>query len=172
MARVRMEEVSILKTWDDANLTLADIGEYERVIAGIEAKMQEEIAAAKAAAEIAAEPWLKRIESMKKQLQLFANAHTDDLGKAKTKAMTFGKLGFRKSTKVILPKGKTEIEDIVQKLKKLGMKDCLVPQPDKIDKKKLGKYSETQVSAVGAKLEIKDVFWYEVDKEQLQEGAK
>jgi hypothetical protein len=133
--------------------------------------MQTEIDAAKLAASVAAEPHQKRIKHLEAQLKMFADDHAADLGKKKTKFLSFGKLGFRKSSAVTLPKDKDKLAEIVRKIKAQGMSDCLVPQPDKIDKEKMKKYPGAKIKAVGAVFKEDDTFWYEVDKENLLEDT-
>ena len=49
------------------------------------------------------------------------------------------------------------------------MTECVVYPEPKIDKDALKKYSTTEIADVGAKLEVEDVFGYEVDEEALAE---
>lgn len=171
MARIRMPERCDLSSWDDVNLSLAEIGELQRSIEAIGADMQQTIDDAKLAAKIAIEPHQKRIAYLENQMKMFTNNHVVELGKKKTMFLSFGKLGFRRSTSVILPKDKNKLAEIVRKLKAHGMKDCLVPQPEKINKTKLKKYPETKIRAVGATYEDGDTFWFEVDKEKLEDAS-
>lgn len=168
MARVRMPDVCTLNSWDDVNLTLADIAELQREIQTIAANMQQSIDDAKLAAEIATEPIQKKIENLKAQMKVFANDHVIELGKRKTKFLSFGKLGFRKSASVELPKDKNKLAEIIRNIKAYKMNDCLVPQPEKIDKAKLKKYPEDKIRAVGASYTDGDTFWFEVAKEKLE----
>lgn len=39
------------------------------------------------------------------------------MGKTKTRALTFGEVGFRLSTSVSLPRAKEKIEEIIRRLK-------------------------------------------------------
>jgi phage host-nuclease inhibitor protein Gam len=170
MARVRMPDKCDLANWDDVNLTLAEIGELERKLTDIETKMQKKIDDAKLDASVETEPHQKRIKELEKQLKMFVDDHAADFGKKKTKFLSFGKLGYRESSSVKLPKDKDKLEEIIRKIKAHGMSDCLVVQPDKIDKEQMKKYSAEKIKAVGAVLKVGDTFWYEVDKEKLAEG--
>ena len=51
-----------------------------------------------------------------------------------------------------------------------GMKECVVYPEPKIDKEATKKYSPGEIAAVGAKLEVEDVFGYEVDEAALGES--
>lgn len=167
MARVRMEKKCILKNWDDVNLYLAEIGEQERKIEQIQSDMQAEIDEAKLKADDAAKPCQKRISELSEQINMFADENISDLNGKKTKTMTFGSVGYRKSTKIGLPRAAAKVAAIISKLRLNGMTDCIVIPPEKIDKDALKKYSPDKITKVGANLVVEDVFWYEVDKEQL-----
>lgn len=171
MARVRMPDKCDLANWDDVNITLAEIGELQRKIETVEAAMQQQIDDAKLAADDAAAPHKARIEQLAQQIKLYTDDHADEMGGKKTKALTFGQLGYRKSTKVTLPKAAAKIAEIINNLKARGMGDCVIAPPPKIDKEALKKYPVSDVVAAGAGIKVDDVFWYEVDREKL-DGVK
>lgn len=168
MARVRMPDHP-LNSWDDVNLCLAEIGECQRKVEAIEAEMQRKIDEAKLAANIDAEPYTQRIAKLELQIKGYVDVHSEDMGKKKTMSLQFGQTGYRKSTKVILPKAAAKIATIVQALRARGMSDCIVSPPPKVNKEALKKYPADEILAVGANIKIDDVFWYEVDRESLLE---
>lgn len=170
MARVRIEEKCELKDWNDVNLCLAEIGEKQRDIEKIGAEMQQAIDNAKLAADVAADPHQKRIAQLEHQINLYTDEHASEMGGKKTKTLTFGQIGYRKSTKILLPKAAAKMAEIIRKLKDHGMGDCIVAPPEKIDKEILKKYPAADITASGAGLKVEDVFWYEVDRERLAEG--
>lgn len=169
MARVRMPEKCELKSWDEVDLYLAEIGEKQRCIECIEAKMQEKIDAAKLEADDAAAAHRNRIAQLETQIKLYTEENASDMGGKKTKVLTFGQLGYRRSTKVMLPKAAAKLAEIISALKGRGMTDCVVTPLPKIDKDVLKKYPANDITAVGAGLKVEDVFWYEVDREKLAE---
>uniref|UniRef100_UPI003D08A498 host-nuclease inhibitor Gam family protein n=1 Tax=Caloranaerobacter sp. DY30410 TaxID=3238305 RepID=UPI003D08A498 len=81
----------------------------------------------------------------------------------KTKVLNFGRTGFRKSTKIVLRK----VENVIKNLKALNMLDCIKVK-ESVNKEVLKKYSDEEIARVGAIKKVEDVFWYEVDREQLQ----
>ncbi len=169
MARKRIIEKCELKTWEDVDLYLAEISENERSINTIESDMQNGIDELKLAADLAAKTHIDRIAHLESQINLFADTHTEDLGGKKTIMLTFGQLGYRKSTSVTLPK---DVTKIIIELKSRGMNDCIITPPEKVDKEKLKKYPASDITAAGASLKVKDVFWYETAKETLSGDAK
>ena len=101
-------------------------------------------------------------------IQSFAVAHMDDLGGKKSKALTFGTISFRKSTRIRLPKAREKVAGIVARLRSLGMLDCIsVPEPT-VNREALKKYSAEQIALTGATLTVEDVFGYEIDEEKIK----
>ena len=93
-----------------------------------------------------------------------------DMDGKKTKTLNFGAVGFRKSTKIKLPKAPTKLAEIIQLLRSKGMDDCVKTPAPSVDKDALRKYPTQDIVAVGASIEVDDVFWYEPDREKLERG--
>ena len=165
MARRKVTCALQLENWQQADDTLRQIGEDRRDLAAIETVMNERIADAKADAEAKGRPIKDHITMLEQALREFAMLHRADLGKAKSRTLTFGKVGFRQSTP--LPRGVEKIKTIIEELLRRGMKECVVYPEPKIDKDALKKYSAGEIAEVGAKLEVEDVFGYDVDEEAL-----
>ena len=169
MARNRVPNAPQLASWQEADEALRQIGENRRDLSAIENVMNERIAVAKADAEAKARPLKDQITMLETSLRDFTQAHQADMGNAKSRVLTFGKVGFRLTKRVSLPKGAEKIAAIVEALTKRGMLECVNYPPAKIDKDALKKYSEEEIAAVGAKLEVEDVFGYEIDEAALPE---
>lgn len=169
MARVRIPDQPVLKNWDDVDLTLKEIGECQLAVERIEADMNERISDIKLAAEMDAKPQKERIKLLELQMKEFVEANREDLGNKKTKEINFGKTGFRKSTKITLPRAVAKLAEVIRRLKEHGMTDCVVQPPEKIDKDNLKKYPENDILKVGATLTVEDTFWYEVDRDRLSD---
>jgi len=168
MPRVRLEG-TVLRSWDDVNLNLREIGECQLAVEAIEAELTEKIHDLKLDAEMRAKPLRDRVKKLEVEIKEFTEAHRDDLGKKKTMFLNFGKLGFRKSTRIQLPRAATKLAEIIKKLKACGMTDCIVQPPEKVDKDALKKYPTAEILRVGAGVVEEDVFWYEWDRERLQD---
>lgn len=167
MARRKVICALQLENWQQADDALRQIGENRRDLASIETMMNERIADAKADAEAKGRPIKDHIAMLEQALREFAMLHRADLGKAKSRTLTFGKVGFRQSTRLTLPRGVEKVKTIIEELLRRGMKECVVYPEPKIDKDALKKYSAGEIAEVGAKLEVEDVFGYDVDEEAL-----
>ena len=82
----------------------------------------------------------------------------------KTKSLTFGSLGFRKSTSIIVKKAKA----VLVALRAYGMDDCINVK-ETVNKEALRQYSDDKIAAVGCVKKVDDVFWYEPDYEKLEQ---
>ena len=81
--------------------------------------------------------------------------------------LNHGSVGFRQSTKVVLSK----VEQILEKLKKFKMDDCINVK-ETVNKDVLRKYPADDILKVGGSLKVEDVFWYETDREELEDVSK
>lgn len=169
--RRRVQGVVPYKNWEEADEGLRVIGEAQREIEKINHAMQEKIDNAKEEAAAAAAPYQTVIKESEQRLKKFAEGATDDMDGKKSRELNYGFLGFRKSTKLTLPRGARLVAEIIAKLRKRGMTDCIITPPEKINKDALKKYPANDVIEVGAGLDVQDTFWYETKRDVVQEQA-
>lgn len=167
MKRVKVEGPKAYATWEEADEALRQIGEAQRAIEAEEHKMQEQIDLAKERAAAASQPYQALIGDLEQRLAVFAEVNRDDLGVRKSRELNYGMLGYRKSTKVVLPRGAAKVLEIIKKLRDRGMGDCVITPAERVDKDALKKYPPNDIVDIGASLEVKDAFWYEVKREAL-----
>lgn len=168
MARKRVFEAPSLKTWEDVNDALRQIAEAQIALGDIESTMQKQIVGAQKTAEQESKPHKDHIAKLEREIKDFVEDHRADMGKAKSKALTFGEVSFRLSTVVSLPRAKEKLDEIIRRLKARKMTDCIVIE-EKVSKENLKKYGEDTVNAVGATWKQKDVFGYEVNLARLEQ---
>lgn len=168
MARKRVIEAPSLKSWEDVNDALRQIAEAQIALGDIESDMQKQILGAQQIAESESKPYNDSIAKLEREIKEFVSDHREDLGKLKSKTLTFGEVGFRLSTSVVLPRAKEKLEEIIRRLKARQMTDCIVVE-EKISKDNLKKYGKDTVAAVGATWKQKDVFGYEVNIAKLEQ---
>lgn len=164
MGRTRVPETNALQSWDDVNQTLMEIADAEIRLAQIEGDMNIQINDVKEAAEQVSAPIKARIEQLGRQLKEFAELNRPDFGKAKSKVLTFGELGWRHSTSVVIKPAL--VERVIGNLQRLGMEDC-IKITEAVNKDVLKTYPEEQIIQAGAALRKSDTFWYETNKQQL-----
>lgn len=168
MARKKIESLIKLHGWEECDEALREIGEHTRDLTMIDNAMNEQMATAKAVAADKARPLHEKVAQLELALEDYATAHRSDMGKAKSKALNFGIISFRRSTKISLPSAAEKVAAIIAKLRQLGMDECVVEPPAKVDKDALRKYGADKVAEVGGTLISKDVFGYEVIQETTE----
>lgn len=165
MPRKRMNPTT-LAGWDEVDACLKHIGEVDRELALLEAGQQEAIDAIKAETKAAAEPLLARKAGLELAIQQYCEANRAEFVKAKTRELTFGSVGFRLSTRVVIKR----VADTLQALKDLDLKHCIRTR-EECDKEAMKSLPLETLHAVGAALKQEDGFGYEVKREALQEAA-
>jgi phage host-nuclease inhibitor protein Gam len=167
MARKHIVEVPALKSWEEVDKALREIAENQIALQDIESEMQRQIIGVKKIAEQDSKRYNDRIAKVERDIKEFVEDHRDELGKAKTKALNFGEVGYRLSTSISIPKAKEKIADIIRKFKARGMNDCIIVKED-ISRENLKKYGEDTVNAVGATWKQKDTFGYDIYIDKLE----
>ncbi|WP_270815191.1 host-nuclease inhibitor Gam family protein [Hungatella effluvii] len=167
MARKRIVDAPVLKSWADVDAALHEIAEKEITLGDIEGDMNKQINGIKKIAEQDAKPHQDRIDKLSKDIKEFVEDHRAELGNKKTQILNFGSCGFRQSTNISVPKAKEKLEELIRKLKARKMSECIITK-ETVDKEALRKYGEDTVNAVGAGWKQKDVFWYETAREKFE----
>lgn len=165
MARKRLSATT-LESWSDVDACLKAIGEVDRELGLLEAAQQEQIDAIKAGTKTAAEPLQNKKAALELAIQQYAEANRGEFVKAKTKELTFGSVGFRLSSKVVIK----NLGNTLQALKDFGLISCIRIK-EECDKEAMKNLPLETLHAVGANLKQEDAFGYEIKREQLQEVA-
>lgn len=167
MARIKpKDKLPQLTSWDDVDLALCEIAEHERAIAATQRHMQQIIDDAKLAAKDESDPHTAAIDALGQQIKEFAERNRENMDK-KTKPLMFGNVGFRKSTKMIVPRDPGRVADIIRLLRALGWHDCVKVEAPTINKEALRTHPVEDVIKVGISVEVTDDFWLETKKEPI-----
>lgn len=162
MARKRIESEPVLKSWDEVNAHLKEIGELQIEVSDINNVMNLDLNKIKEAAEELAKPLENRIALLEKEIKEYTEAHRTELT-SKSKRFTFGVVGFRQSSKIVID----NIQNTIQAIMARGMNDCIKGKPQ-IDRKKLANYPDETLAAVGAIRKTGECFGYDVNYEQIK----
>lgn len=158
-----MEE-PVIKSWEEVDATLKKIRDAEIELELTEADMGKRIAEIRQECEEKAQPFRDKIKQHELAIKEYVTLNKADL-KGKSREMAFGRVGFRLSTKLQLPKA---VDKVIEQLYKLGMGDC-VNVKQTVNKDILKTYDETTILQVGGALKKEDAFWYETNREELKE---
>lgn len=164
MARKRIEGTQF-STWDDVDQALKQIGEIDRELGLLESVHNEAVDALKAKAKQNAEPLQTRRANLELAMKEFVEANRAEFAKTKTKMLTFGSVGFRLSSKVLVKR----VADTLQALKDLGLHGC-IRLKEELDKEAMKNLAEETLVNVGASLKTENTFGYEVKRDELVEA--
>ena len=163
MARKRIEGTR-LTSWDQVDESLKAIGCIDREVGYMEAFANGQIDQVKADAKKAAAPLLDKKTGLELAVKEFCEANRAEFAKVKTRELTFGSVGFRISTKVIVKR----VADTLQALKDLGLKACIRIK-EELDKEAMKNLSTETLAQVGAGLKTENAFGYEINQEKIKE---
>ena len=155
---------------EEADVMLSEIATRKRSLELIKAGLNESVDAlkVKAAAEIA--PLSQEVEVLEQALARFVEANKDTLfAKTKSRALTFGEIGFRTSTKAALLNRKWTWERVLAALKDKAL-GCIRTK-EEVDKDALRALKPEDLEAVGVKLHKDDGFYYELKEETVGADA-
>lgn len=161
MKRTRIETPH-LKSWQEVNDALRCIAEAQNEIAIVESGMNMQIDAIKEAHEAKIKEYKEEIKRQELLIKEYTTDRRDELN-GKSMDLTFGKVGFRKSTKLILPKA---LDRVISSLRKNGMEACIIVK-ETVNKDVLKTYPEEDILQVGGSLKVEDTFWYETKAVEL-----
>ncbi len=161
-ARKRIEGTQ-LQGWDDVDATLAQIGQADRELQLIEAAANERIEGCKQAMKQAAQPVLDRKAALELAVKEYCDANRAEFAKVKTKTLTFGEVGYRTSTKIMIKR----VAETLQALKDLAFAACIRTKEEP-DKEAMKALTDEQLAEVGAARKVENVFGYTINQERLQ----
>ena len=154
-------QVGKIETLDQANMVLKEIGLLEKELEGIDSDAHKQIAEIKADAAKQGEVIRKRIVDASARLGAFAEYNRDDLFKdRKSVQLSFGSFGYRKSTSISVKKTTLEL------LKKLNMTNCIMTKEEP-SKEAMSDLDDETLAQVDAVRKVKDDFFCEADKEEI-----
>ena len=148
-----------------------DLAALDRKVQAIEADMQAEIDAAKAAAKARAEGLRIRRKELADAVGVFAKLNKGTLFReARTLDLGYGKIGFRLSTpSIVLERGVTEAMSL-DKLRELGLTDGIRLKEELARDVLLG-WPDERLALAGVKRQQRDAFFIDTAKEKLPEEA-
>lgn len=167
MARKRLSGTQI-STWDDVDNALKRIGELDRDLGMIEASANEQIDAIKAASKEDAAQLTTEKLGLEAGMKEFCEANRAEFSKVKSREMTFGSVGFRLSSRIVIKR----IADTLQALHDFGLAQCIRVK-EEADKEAMKALDSETLASVGAALKIENTFGYEIKAHNLalEEGA-
>lgn len=193
--RIKPASSGKIESLDDVNMALKDIGLAQKELDAIDAKANAEIARIKEKALKDGESLRTKITESASKIQSYAEYNKDELFKdAKSVELSFGKIGYRKSTKISVKKTTLEMlkkllegrQIELQKAETEEKRNAITVLITKIqscirvkeepNKESLGLMDDAFLYTVGASRKITNDFFCEanteeVNKDLLTQGA-
>jgi phage host-nuclease inhibitor protein Gam len=158
--RIKSDKQTLpVRDWTQADDFLRQIGDIQLKIKKHEIKANETINAARAELTKTTGPLVEKIIVLTDSLESFAANHTDDFGKAQSRKLTFGQLGWRKSTVVLIKKTTLGLLHKVFK----GNAPAFLRFKEDVDKEALQSLTDEQLASVDARRKNKEPFFVEPD---------
>ena len=166
MARVKPQNLQPIRTAEEANDALRELGELKRITADIENRMNDDIALINQGAAQEAAPHNSRRGALENGLLAYAEAQKEIIFKDKRSLkLDYGELGYRRSAELSPRKGATW-KSILGKLKELAFKEAIRTKEEP-DKEIMSQWPDERLELVDCERKQKDTFWFELDEEKL-----
>lgn len=160
MAKSRIKsdkQIETIADWQAADDFIKQIGDLQLEIKQHETTANDTINLAKSDLAKAVNPLLERITVLTDSLEAFAANRPDDFGKAQSRKLNFGLLGWRKSTSISI---KQTTLELIKKV--FGKKaDQYIRTKEEVDKDALSGLTDQQLVSVDARRKPKEVFFVE-----------
>lgn len=164
--RTKPKQIEHIKDLKAADTALGEIAGIKRRLAEIDQELNDGIDLLKAEAAAKAHPIQERLTGLENGLLAYAEFNQAELfAKKKSVELTFGSLGYRKSTEV-KPKPKFTWKLVLEKLKELSFSSAIRTKEEP-NKEELRGWPEERLDLVGVRKVPRETFWYETKEEEV-----
>lgn len=158
MARRKVTAAPVLPDWAAVDGALRDIRECEHALTELGVDRDRRIDSVKEEYSKMALPLQNRIKKLEADVKAYADAHRAELtGKSRT--LNFGTVGYRISSRLILPASKAA--EAIATLKALGRKE-FIKTTETLDRAALSRQPVELLNQIGAYIQQRDEFYYDV----------
>ena len=164
MARRKVTEAPALTDWAAVDSALRDIRECQHALTELSVDRDRRIDAVKDEYSKMALPLQNRIKKLEGEVKVYVDAHRAEMtGKSRT--LNFGTVGYRISSKLVLPA--TKAAEAIAALKALGHKE-FVKTTEALDRAALSRQPAEFLEQIGAYIRQSDEFYYDVSGEEAE----
>ena len=162
MARRKVTAAPVLADWAAVDGALRDIRECEHALTELGVDRDRRIDNIKEEYSKMALPLQNRIKKLEADVKAYADAHRAELtGKSRT--LNFGTVGYRISSRLILPASKAA--EAIATLKALGRQE-FIKTTETLDRAALLRQPVELLNQIGAYIQQRDEFYYDVSGEE------
>ena len=164
MARRKVTEAPALTDWAAVDSALRDIRECQHALTELSVDRDRRIDAVKDEYSKMALPLQNRIKKLEGEVKVYVDAHRAEMtGKSRT--LNFGTVGYRISSKLVLPA--TKAAEAIAALKALGHKE-FVKTTETLDRAALSRQPAEFLEQIGVYIRQSDEFYYDVSGEEAE----
>ena len=164
MARRKVTAAPVLTDWAAVDSALRDIRECQHALTELGVDRDRRIDAVKDEYSKMALPLQNRIKKLEGDVKAYADAHRAEMtGKSRT--LNFGTVGYRISSKLVLPAAKAA--EAIAALKALGRKE-FVKTTETLDRAALSRQPAEFLEQIGTYIRQSDEFYYDVSGEEAE----
>ena len=162
MARKKVTSALALADWSAVDSALRDIRECQHTLAEMSVQRDRQIDSIKADYTQAALPLQNRMKALESDVKAYVDMHRAELD-GKSRTLTFGTVGYRVSSKLMLASGR--VAEAIATLKALGHAE-LVKTTETLDREALRRQPGELLQQVGAYIRTVDEFYYDVSTKE------
>lgn len=162
MARKKVTSAPALADWSAVDSALRDIRECQHTLAEMSVQRDRQIDSIKADYTQAALPLQNRMKALESDVKAYVDMHRAELD-GKSRTLTFGTVGYRVSSKLMLASGR--VAEAIATLKALGHAE-LVKTTETLDREALRRQPGELLQQVGAYIRTVDEFYYDVSTKE------
>ena len=162
MARKKVTSAPALADWGAVDSALRDIRECQHTLAEMSVQRDRQIDSIKADYTQAALPLQNRLKALESDVKAYVDMHRAELD-GKSRTLTFGTVGYRVSSKLMLASGR--VAEAIATLKALGHTE-LVKTTETLDREALRRQPGELLQQVGAYIRTVDEFYYDVSTKE------
>jgi len=152
-----------IENWSQADDCLRAIGSWQAKINLAEQTAKEDIDEIKAGLVAEVKPLKSQIDQLVRSLEAFCVANKKDFGRKRSKRLTFGILGWRKSSSISITKQTLEL--VKQVFGRAAKRFIHIKEA--VDKEALAKLTDEQLSSLKAKRKVRDDFFAEPEAMEI-----
>ncbi len=162
MARRKVTAAPVLADWAAVDGALRDIRECEHALTELGVDRDRRIDAVRDEYRKMAEPLQNRLKKLGADVEAYVDAHRAELS-GKSRKMNFGVVGYRISSKLVLPTAKTA--EAIATLKALGRTE-FVRTTETLDRAALLRQPAEFLEQIDAYVRQRDEFYYDTTDEE------
>ncbi|MFQ9104830.1 MAG: host-nuclease inhibitor Gam family protein [Subdoligranulum sp.] len=162
MARRKVTAAPVLSDWAAVDQALRDIRECQHALTELAVDRDRRLDSIKNEYAKTALPLQNRIKRLESDVKDYVDCHRAEMA-GKSRTLNFGTVGYRISSKLMLPTGK--VAEAIATLKAMGRKE-FIKTTESLDREALKRQPLEFLNQIGAYIRQSDEFYYDVSDEQ------